>query len=227
MSKKVLVLCQRKSGKHMSYDIERDVVPLIKAMAEKVLGSDQFTMEFLSDKSGHEIGEVDILGTLHSSNEFTRSFIQQSKASGKYDLIILNTCPFQFMDYPVIHKLLKKTGLMIFAYYPKAISTHPQDPPSNLFRKMPHDEFIIYEKISRPQANEGGKTTFKTTFKKGCAKLLLGKVTQNNETTFKKGCAKNLKKTFKTTFKKGCAKNLKKTFKTTFKKGCAKNLKIN
>jgi hypothetical protein len=174
MTKKVLVLCQRKSGTHYGTNIEHEVVPKIKAMAEQIMHTKDFSIEFLSDQAGHEEGEVDIKGTLKSGTDFSSQFLSKTKAEGKYDLIVLNTCPFQFMDYKLIHQLLKKDAIMVFAAYPRDIyqvtmvakKSQPPQPPANLFADVANDAFIMYKRIGagtgkRKRTSSGGTGTGK------------------------------------------------------------------
>lgn len=120
MAKKVLVLCQRKTGfvdEYTSERVEEVITPKLETLAKNILETEDYTIEYLSDVEGYE-GDVDILGKLKNkkTDDFTTDFLSKNKKS--YSLIILNTCPFSWMPYPVIYKLLTDDGLMVFSSYP-------------------------------------------------------------------------------------------------------------
>ena len=156
MTKKVLILCQRKSGPiyvgqnskgEEKYDnVESRIAPKINKLVKDLIPTD-YELEYLSTLEGqHSKGEVDIQGLLsldeyqngiltlkNKSNEkiSTRDFIKQNK--GSYALIILNTCPFAYMDYNIIYDLLAAEGLMAFTAYPREVAKLPFEPPKKLF----------------------------------------------------------------------------------------------
>ena len=105
MSKKVLVLCQRRSS------IIQDLTPVtdsINTLVTSLIGegadikyvSNLVTEEQLVDADG-----VDLMGVF-GDNDFTRANFTEND----YSLIICNTCPYAFMDYSVIYKYLKADG---------------------------------------------------------------------------------------------------------------------
>ena len=158
-TKKVLVLCQRKTGPlHFTpRRVEEIITPKIETLVEKILETDDYTIEYLSDKIGHEEGDVDILGSLEkiASDEFTNDFLSKNKNS--YSMIILNTCPFSLMPYPVIYKLLVENGLMAFSAYPSNIKdskfklyTPPEDRFSNI--TTGDMDMVLYKKIIPTQS---------------------------------------------------------------------------
>ena len=137
MSKKVLVLCQRKSGLLNSKGndkVENKVVPKINDIVKKLIG-DNYTIEYLS--SGNLEGEVDIEGILnykknlilHNENKkviTTEDFITKNKRS--YTFIILNTCPYVIMNYSIIYELLSDDGVMICSSFPEDIENEKNPP---------------------------------------------------------------------------------------------------
>lgn len=107
MSKKVLVLCQRRSS------IIQDLTPVtdsINTLVSSLIGEDVeikyvsnlVTEEQLVDKDG-----VDLIGEF-GDNDFTRGNFTEND----YSLIICNTCPYAHMDYSVIYKYLKAEGTL-------------------------------------------------------------------------------------------------------------------
>jgi len=143
--KKVLVLCQRKSG-NISYTkngnktktkIENNFLPEINKKISSIFGKEEYKIEYLSsypildaDKVGDTPnGEIDIEGHLTDKEPIlkfkndigepitmmVREFINDNKKS--YDLILLNTCPFMLMNFKMIYDLLKDHGLMVFTAY--------------------------------------------------------------------------------------------------------------
>ena len=132
--KKILVLCQRKSGWLYAGDtylkIENTVAPRINMLVSSLVGDDYY-IEYLSSIAENDTqdnvlstGKVDIEGLLKKGMVLTLNenekipvsdFIAQNK--GIYDLILLNTCPFTSMDYELISQLLAADGLMVFTAY--------------------------------------------------------------------------------------------------------------
>ena len=172
-SKKVLVLCQRKTGPlHFTPKrVEEIITPKIDTLVKNILGTDDYTIEYLSDKRGHEEGDVDIEGSLekNESDEFTSDFLSKNKNS--YSMIILNTCPFSLMPYPVIYKLLVENGLMVFSAYPSNIKDTQYKfklyiPPADRFSNITTDDMdaVMYKKIQKQSA--GKKITKKKNKKK-------------------------------------------------------------
>jgi len=120
MTKEVLVLCQRKSGKiesrlYSSNDVEELIIPRINEIVQEQLGSDT-NIKYLTDMKGTMDGSADYNFSLNSYNLESKEFI--SNHIGFYSLIILNTCPFIFMDFKIIYDLLKPGGIMSFNTFP-------------------------------------------------------------------------------------------------------------
>ena len=120
MTKEVLVLCQRKSGKvessrYSSNNVEELIVPRINEIVQEQLGSDT-NIKYLTDMKGTMDGSADYNFSLNSYNLEAKEFI--STHIGFYSLIILNTCPFIIMDFKIIYDLLKPGGIMSFNTFP-------------------------------------------------------------------------------------------------------------
>lgn len=120
MTKEVLVLCQRKSGKvdsrrYSSNNVEELIIPRINEIVQEQLGSDT-NIKYLTDMKGTIDGSADYKFSLDSYNPEAREFI--STHIGFYSLIILNTCPFLYMDFKIIYDLLKPGGIMSFNTFP-------------------------------------------------------------------------------------------------------------
>lgn len=190
-TKKVLVLCQRKTGPlHFTPKrVEEIITPKIDTLVKNILATDDYTIEYLSDKRGHPEGDVDIEGSLEKniSDEFTSDFLSKNKNS--YSMIILNTCPFALMPYAVIYKLLVENGLMVFSAYPSNIKDTQYKfklyiPPADRFSNITTEDIdaVMYKKI--PPTQSAGKLSKKN--KKSRKK-------KNNKS--KKNKNKNKKKT--------------------------------
>jgi hypothetical protein len=159
MSKKVLVLCQRKKGiiHYNDKKVEEEVVPEINSIVEKLIKTKKYTIEYLS--SGDDEGELDIKGlleyneilTLKNENDdeiTTEEFIKNNKKS--YNLIILNTCPFKYMNYIIINELLSDDGLLVYSIFPLDLVTIKKNHPlikSIVYNKSANKLFIL-DKIS-------------------------------------------------------------------------------
>jgi hypothetical protein len=143
--RKVLVLCQRKkstTNKKENDEIINRVVPKINELADRLIGHD-YTIEYLSDSPNKE--DVDIQLYLSDQNAF--EFLIRNS----YALIILNTCPLQFMDYNVIYNLLENDGIMAFTSFPKLTLSSdpykkPYEPPASLFINESTKEIYKYRK---------------------------------------------------------------------------------
>jgi len=183
--KKVLVLCQRKAGpfyagKEVPQKIEEEIAPKINDLVQFLVGSET-TIEYLSSLTGeHAKGKVDIKGELSLTSSTplilnhgkleeeisVKEFINRYK--GTYALIILNTCPFMFMDFTIIDELLVPTGLIVFSAYPKAIpSTFKVTKTEPLFQldeelmeRLPESIIFvqIYKKIARKKKTSSPKS---------------------------------------------------------------------
>jgi len=168
MTKEVLVLCQRKSGKiesrlYSSNDVEELIIPRINEIVQEQLGSDT-NIKYLSDMKGTIDGSADYKFSLDSYNPEAREFI--STHIGFYSLIILNTCPFLYMDFKIIYDLLKPGGIMSFNTFPNT--------SANIF--LPEEKITeidtLFENIGKNlyrKKQSGGKkrkTYKKRTYKK-------------------------------------------------------------
>jgi hypothetical protein len=168
MTKEVLVLCQRKSGKiesrlYSSNDVEELIIPRINEIVQEQLGSDT-NIKYLSDMKGTIDGSADYKFSLYSSNPEAKEFI--SNHIGFYSLIILNTCPFLYMDFKIIYDLLKPGGIMSFNTFPNT--------SANIF--LPEEKITeidtLFENIGKNlyrKKQSGGKkrkTYKKRTYKK-------------------------------------------------------------
>jgi hypothetical protein len=159
MSKKVLVLCQRKKGiiHYNDKKVEDEVVPKINSIVEKLIKTKKYTIEYLS--SGNHEGELDIEGlleyneklTLKNENDYkitTKDFIKNNEKS--YNLIILNTCPFKSMNYTIINELLSDDGLLVYSIFPLDFVTIENDHPliKSIVDNESANKLFILDKIS-------------------------------------------------------------------------------
>ena len=105
MAEKVLVLCQRRTNGVGGYDL---VNPQIEALLDTILGPGvEREIQYVSPSPG-----ADIVGEF-GNNEFTKANFKESD----YAVIILNTCPFQVMDFGIIYKYLKPNGRLVLSNY--------------------------------------------------------------------------------------------------------------
>ena len=168
--KKVLVLCQRKSGwlyagkidnEDIYKKVENIITPKINQLVRSLVGDD-YAINYLSsveDKNSDlATGKVGIEGILKNDTFLTfnnetipvSDFIHQHE--GSYDLILLNTCPFILMDYNLISQLLAADGLMVFTVYTasgkKGNARRMIDIPSKYFTLADThgDDVLIYTK---------------------------------------------------------------------------------
>ena len=114
LSFKILVMCQRKASKDPAI---RDRTIKLENIIKKQY-PDEYTMmpfefEYLTSHSSDPYAEMDheLILDLRTNKEETKDFISSRQL--KYDCIVLNTCPFRFMDYTSISQLLAPKGEMI------------------------------------------------------------------------------------------------------------------
>ena len=169
---KVLVLCQRKSGwayagqmdnEDVYKKIEKTVAPKIDELVRSLVG-EEYEIEYLSSfTTENSTGKLDIEGFLKNDTVLTlkgnkkmavRDFVEQNAET--YDIILLNTCPLQQMDFQLISQLLKADGLMVFTAYSgsgnKINIRRMIDIPSKFFTLADTrgDEVLIYKKKQTP-----------------------------------------------------------------------------
>lgn len=119
--KRVLVLCQRRtgmSGKDDSrYRVEDVIIPKINKVIHDILGDDT-VITYMSDIYEHQ-GTVDINCLLDGRTDCSKQFISENINS--FDLIIFQTCPCAWMDYNIIYSLLKNNGMLGITAFPSEI----------------------------------------------------------------------------------------------------------
>ena len=105
MAEKVLVLCQRRidviSGDVL---VESKIQPLLNILLGEGVERE---IQYISPIPG-----ADIVGEF-GNNDFTRANFKEND----YAVIILNTCPFQVMDFGIIYKYLKPDGKLVLSNY--------------------------------------------------------------------------------------------------------------
>jgi len=112
---KVLVLCQRKLDENGEELVNKDIDNLLDALN---IGADR-DIKYASPMDEAHAGKVDFEGEF-GKNDFTKNnFIK-----GDYSVIILNTCPFQFMKYDIINEDLKPNGRIVLSKFDKRTPTN-------------------------------------------------------------------------------------------------------
>lgn len=113
MAEKVLVLCQRRTNGIGGYDL---VNPQIETLLDTILGTGiEREIQYVSPSPG-----ADIVGEF-GNNDFTRANFKEND----YAVIILNTCPFQVMDFGIIYKYLKPNGRLVLSNYSYTAPGYP------------------------------------------------------------------------------------------------------
>lgn len=112
--KKVLVLCQRKTGilssiGSQSQLVEETITPLINRYINIVMGPDT-TIIYLTKIDPDHPGTADYDCYLQNNSPCTIDFI--SEHGNSFDLIILQTCPYKLFNYEIVHTLLKQDGYL-------------------------------------------------------------------------------------------------------------------
>jgi hypothetical protein len=107
MTHKVLVLCQKKTGKTTEDMDVRPIIDKINNFVIELLGNDA-EIKYLTDlKESKGIGTADFIGVFGNNNWTEQTLIKQS-----YKLIICNTCPRMHMDYNIINEYLQDDGML-------------------------------------------------------------------------------------------------------------------
>lgn len=160
--KKVLILGQRKTGIYnylTKENVEDIIIPKITEIVEELVGID-YKIIYISDITGYDKSStVDINCNLDNVNECSKVFISANKNS--FDLIILQTCPFIFLNYNILYNLLKYYGKIGLTSFPKQFKILFNDKArelqnncirraiqTNLFQQIDYDNdnIIIYNK---------------------------------------------------------------------------------
>jgi hypothetical protein len=154
--KKILVLCQRKTGKSHDkeiYNVEDVIIPRISQLVNDLMGEDS-TITYMSMLSSPETETVDIDCRLDGITQCSIDFILEHGNS--FDLILLQTCPFLHMDFTILYNLLKPTGMIGLIIYPsdwesavagsKIMLTHRK----KLVDFVVSKNFVRHEAIQRP-----------------------------------------------------------------------------
>lgn len=111
--KKVLVLCQRKTGMRTQIQstelVEETIIPVINRYINILMGPDT-TIIYLTSIGAEYPGTADYDCYLQIGSKCTNDFIYEHGNS--FDLILLQTCPYKYINYEIIHTLLKQDGYL-------------------------------------------------------------------------------------------------------------------
>ena len=139
---RVLVLCQRKKtmreqGTRLPYEKQYDVKEQLEGYLRTTIRNKPYKIEYMRELEDEEVAdgeEVDFNFNLR----LTVDDVQRANSKGRktnydlkqydvtdfiiyhpkyYDIIILNTCPFAFMDYSLIEHILKDDGVVKFQFF--------------------------------------------------------------------------------------------------------------
>jgi len=141
---KVLVICQRKKGncsfgKNML--VENTTVPIIKKYISQYLKTEDYSVDYLSKLDKDEPNDgVDFNIKIGDNDEFNDFLDIRRKY---YSMIILNTCPYRFIQYGYIKDLLEDNGVVILS---KVNCGDKYD--SDLFKIPPTDSALTASNIS-------------------------------------------------------------------------------
>ena len=118
--KGVLVMCQRKNGPDIDLQgnivrVEDSVVPKINKFVQEHIGDAK--IDYLSNSEAE--GDVDYDLNLDNlpDNKKAQEFIASHKEF--YSLIILNTCPIEWIDFNLIYNLMTPDGLLYISIWPE------------------------------------------------------------------------------------------------------------
>lgn len=135
--RKVLVLCQRKTGPLNYGTVTVDgIVQQLEEYVQSLFPGEEVRIEYMSSMNG-------LTGTVDYKMDLNEDFSQENR--GEYDLVLLHTCPFPFMKYNLIHALLKPGGYMTFKSFDQNKMRSYNVTQTSMFRE-PND----FTKIQSP-----------------------------------------------------------------------------
>ncbi len=117
MTKRVLILCQRKSSTlpQDKDEVDKTIDSINTYMGEN-FGED-VDIEYLTSHADHpdfSVNETNYYADYKFSLNNNREAINfVAKHKGVYDGIILNTCPFNYLNYAMIYAILKSDGFLL------------------------------------------------------------------------------------------------------------------
>jgi hypothetical protein len=131
---RVLVLCQRKSSPSdgpRGRVYVQDTVAHIDRYVDQLFPA---TIEYLTDGTGDDYG-ADYKFKLSyrlelSDNPDAKKFVKDHK--DQYSLVILNSCPFIFTKFELIHQVLKDDGVMVVKSFDPDDATGEYSPADKL-----------------------------------------------------------------------------------------------
>ena len=150
--KKVLVLCQRKTGKRHPFSpddketVEETVTPIINGYIDTLMGTNttNTTIIYLTKITSEHPGTADYDCLLRQRDSpCATNFIAEHGNS--FDLIILQTCPFIYFDYDIIHSLLKPDGYLGLMVVPNKWNIEQLSRTKNLiFDRIKSTNFVLH-----------------------------------------------------------------------------------
>lgn len=112
---KILVLCQRKSGRCdlSNATVERTIIPNIEKYLSNYLHTTDYKIDYLSSlDTPNPDDEVDFNMEIGDNAEFN-NFLKEH--NNYYSIIVLNTCPYRFINYDYISQMLCNNGVVILS----------------------------------------------------------------------------------------------------------------
>lgn len=196
MSIKILVLCQRKKGRcednGIVKTVQSTIIPNIKQYLTDYLHTTDYKIDYLSDLINDDKqydDEVDFNLKIEDPRESELSDRFLKGHAMYYSVIVLNTCPYRFVNFLYIRHLMSDNGVVILSnvncrdvYSPKLFiipPTHRAISQSNILdffeyengfyisKKKSNTKSIPQKQTNRNTTNKGGKShRIKGTYKK-------------------------------------------------------------
>jgi hypothetical protein len=150
----VLVLCQRKEGKCGENNglVQESVVPKINKYVREHLHVENYTIEYLTNLNPYmrEGDKVDFNIEIRADSKKFETFIKTHKK--KYSVIILNTCPFNHINFQCVNDMLADTGVVVLSqvkcssiYDTKLFNTSPITLERTSTKKCNILDFFVYD----------------------------------------------------------------------------------
>ena len=112
---KILVMCQRKAGRcyESTQTVEDTIVPIIEQYLSNYLHTRDYKIDYLSQLEDAEPDDkVDFNIEVDNNPQFTDFLKEKAKY---YSIIVLNKCPYRFINFDYVSQLLCNNGVVILS----------------------------------------------------------------------------------------------------------------
>jgi len=144
---RVLILCQRKTGKICKEDSEnvsKQINPAIEELVSEIIQSpkESCKFEYMSPGVMYLDGTADYPFTLDEKNEEAKTFFRNNQK--KYKAVVFQTCPIMYMKHTIllVASLLEDNGLLMIIAVNKESHNTVSINKIDVTLKLPFQEFV-------------------------------------------------------------------------------------